>query len=63
MRVPRFREVLDAFPATRLNVELKSEAAGAEKVYWLTQGSNAVARGLYDRVADSTGFVHYETRV
>lgn len=33
---------------------------GAEKVYWLTQSSNATARALYDRVAVSTGFVHYE---
>jgi GNAT superfamily N-acetyltransferase len=33
---------------------------GAAKVYWLTQESNATARGLYDRVATSTGFVHYE---
>jgi len=35
-------------------------AAGCGKVYWLTQETNAVARGLYDRVAESTGFVHYE---
>ena len=37
-----------------------AEAAGHGKVYWLTQETNAVARGLYDRVAESTGFVHYE---
>nr|BFF11784.1 hypothetical protein GCM10025699_30870 [Microbacterium flavescens] len=36
---------------------------GAEKVYWLTQGHNATARALYDRVAVSTGFVHYEIEV
>ena len=30
------------------------------KVYWLTGEANATARGLYDRVATSTGFVHYE---
>ena len=34
--------------------------AGAKKVYWLTQQSNATARALYDRVATDTGFVHYE---
>ncbi|MCW3494182.1 GNAT family N-acetyltransferase [Microbacterium sp. SSM24] len=33
---------------------------GAEKVYWLTKHDNATARSLYDRVATSTGFVHYE---
>jgi len=35
--------------------------AGAAKVYWLTQQSNATARTLYDRVATDTGFVHYQT--
>lgn len=33
---------------------------GAAKVYWLTAQSNRTARGLYDRVATDTGFVHYE---
>lgn len=33
---------------------------GATKVYWLTANDNATARSLYDRVATSTGFVHYE---
>jgi glycerophosphoryl diester phosphodiesterase len=34
LRVPRFREVLDAFPSTRLNVELKGEASsGAERLF------------------------------
>nr|WP_242061489.1 GNAT family N-acetyltransferase [Microbacterium ureisolvens] len=37
-----------------------AEETGAAKVYWLTQESNATARALYDRVATSTGFVHYE---
>lgn len=37
-----------------------ADASGCEKVYWLTQDSNATARALYDRVAASTGFVHYE---
>ena len=42
------------------HVREQAAAEGAEKVYWLTQQSNAVARKLYDRVARSTGFVHYE---
>ncbi|MHC2998854.1 GNAT family N-acetyltransferase [Microbacterium sp. HJ5] len=33
---------------------------GAEKVYWLTAHDNTRARALYDRIATSTGFVHYE---
>ncbi|MBN9168865.1 GNAT family N-acetyltransferase [Microbacterium sp.] len=37
-----------------------ADAAGCEKVYWLTQSANTTARALYDRVAQSTGFVHYE---
>jgi glycerophosphoryl diester phosphodiesterase len=30
VRIPTLREVLDAFPATRINLELKPEAEGAE---------------------------------
>jgi GNAT superfamily N-acetyltransferase len=37
-----------------------AEQNGSAKVYWLTQDSNTTARALYDRVATSTGFVHYE---
>ncbi|MEU1970252.1 GNAT family N-acetyltransferase [Microbacterium sp. NPDC019599] len=37
-----------------------ADDAGCRKVYWLTQQSNETARALYDRVATSTGFVHYE---
>lgn len=37
-----------------------AEKAGCGKVYWLTQETNAVARAMYDRVATSTGFTHYE---
>lgn len=33
---------------------------GSSKVYWLTHEANATARALYDRVAEHTGFVHYE---
>lgn len=35
-------------------------AHGSSKVYWLTHETNTTARGLYDRVATHTGFVHYE---
>jgi GNAT superfamily N-acetyltransferase len=37
-----------------------AEAAGCGKVYWLTQETNTVGRALYDRLAQLTGFVHYE---
>jgi len=37
----------------------KAEAAGASRVYWLTQSSNAQARALYDQVADNHGFIQY----
>lgn len=37
----------------------KAEAAGASRVYWLTQSSNAPARALYDQVADNLGFIQY----
>jgi GNAT superfamily N-acetyltransferase len=42
------------------HVEDAARAAGASKLYWLTHSTNTVARGLYDRVAVDTGFVHYE---
>jgi GNAT superfamily N-acetyltransferase len=34
--------------------------SGCDKVYWLTQTGNDTARRLYDRVAQDTGFMHYE---
>jgi GNAT superfamily N-acetyltransferase len=37
----------------------KAEAAGASRVYWLTQSNNAQARMLYDKVADNLGFIQY----
>jgi GNAT superfamily N-acetyltransferase len=37
----------------------KAEAAGASRVYWLTQSSNVQARALYDQVADNLGFIQY----
>jgi GNAT superfamily N-acetyltransferase len=42
------------------HVRAWAEQTGCHKVYWLTQETNATARALYDRVATSTGFVHYE---
>ena len=42
------------------HVERWARDHDAEKVYWLTQETNATARKLYDRVATHTGFVHYE---
>ena len=37
----------------------RARAAGASRVYWLTHETNAVARALYDRVADRSGFIQY----
>lgn len=37
----------------------RAEAAGADRVYWLTHESNATAQALYDTVADRTGFIQY----
>ncbi len=33
---------------------------GANKLYWLTHESNHTARQLYDKLAQRTGFIHYE---
>jgi GNAT superfamily N-acetyltransferase len=40
-------------------VEREARAAGASRLYWLTQESNANARALYDQVADRSGFIQY----
>lgn len=37
----------------------RAQAAGSPRVYWMTQESNAVARRLYDRVAEKSGFIQY----
>lgn len=34
--------------------------AGSAKVYWLTAEDNATARALYERVAERSGFIHYQ---
>lgn len=40
-------------------VAREARAAGASRVYWLTQEGNATARALYDQVAKRTGFIQY----
>ena len=40
-------------------VAQRARAAGAARVYWLTQESNHTARRLYDKVADNSGFIVY----
>jgi len=37
----------------------QARQAGAPRVYWITQESNAAARGLYDAVAENSGFIVY----
>lgn len=36
-----------------------ARAAGASRVYWLTQEHNTTARALYDKLADRPGFTVY----
>src|SRR5713226_3357900 len=40
-------------------VYAKAKEAGASRVYWLTQTSNAQARILYDQDAENPGFMQY----
>jgi GNAT superfamily N-acetyltransferase len=40
-------------------VYAKAKDAGASRVYWLTQETNAQARILYDQVAENSGFIQY----
>ena len=37
----------------------KADAAGASRVYWLTHETNLAAMGLYNQVADRSGFIQY----
>lgn len=37
----------------------RAQLAGASRVYWLTQETNATARALYDTLADQPGFIQY----
>ena len=43
-------------------VDAAARAAGANAAYWLTHETNAVARRLYDRLAQNQGFLHYSYR-
>ena len=36
-----------------------AKEAGAARVFWMTHETNAVARKLYDKVAERTGFIQY----
>jgi GNAT superfamily N-acetyltransferase len=40
-------------------VEERARRAGASRLYWLTHESNAAARGLYDQLAERSGFIQY----
>ena len=49
--------------AGRLLIEAVADHArthGADRLYWMTQDSNATARQLYDRLAAHRGFIKYE---
>jgi GNAT superfamily N-acetyltransferase len=41
------------------HVRAAAQAAGASRVYWLTQEANHDARALYDKVAERSGFIQY----
>jgi GNAT superfamily N-acetyltransferase len=47
--------------ATALIVRVfeEAKAAGAERVYWQTHETNVLARRLYDRIAERSGFLVY----
>ncbi len=40
-------------------VYAKAREAGASRVHWLTQTTNAQARILYDQMAENSGFMQY----
>jgi GNAT superfamily N-acetyltransferase len=44
-------------------VYAEARAAGASRVYWHTHETNAVARALYDRVAERSGFIVYRKQL
>ena len=41
----------------------RAREVGAPRVYWQTQESNSVARQLYDKVADLSGFIVYRKQL
>jgi GNAT superfamily N-acetyltransferase len=40
-------------------VEQEARKWGASRVHWLTREENVIARGLYDKVAERSGFIQY----
>jgi len=40
-------------------VETAARKWGASRVHWLTREENAAARGLYDKLAERSGFIQY----
>ena len=40
-------------------VYVAAKAAGTERVYWQTHETNLIAQGLYDKVAERSGFIVY----
>jgi GNAT superfamily N-acetyltransferase len=41
----------------------RARQAGCQRVYWLTQETNATARILYDQVAENSGFIVYRKQL
>ena len=41
----------------------RAKAAGSERIYWHTHSTNAVARRLYDKVAEDSGFIVYRKQL
>ena len=41
-------------------VAVAARKRGADRLYWLTQSSNATARALYDKVAKHNDFIRYD---
>jgi len=41
----------------------RAQAAGATRVYWMTQETNHTARKLYDQVAERSGFIQYRRQL
>jgi GNAT superfamily N-acetyltransferase len=41
----------------------RAGAAGSTRVYWLTHETNLVARGLYDTLAELSGFIMYRKSI
>lgn len=44
-------------------VSQRAKEAGAARVYWQTHETNQIARSLYDRVAEKSGFIVYRRPV